>query len=144
MTPTTKTIKPVEWYEDTTLGVMFYDKDDNTWLGHFNGYNFRIACINGSTPHRDLLRYCIETLSKKQWLDSTLVKKKDKRKACCNPVLHLEIDGLLFHHFMFDYDENKLQLLVQLATAQQVKNDEERLWFINVTEDNWSEIDFYL
>ena len=129
--------KPVFSYEDLQLGMMYFDDEDETWVGRYNGYEFRIGYEYRKRPQRELLRYCFDTLSNRSGLEGILQQQKDQQKQPANSVLHAEIDALAYFNLMFYRCDHKMCILAQLTDEHS-----ERLWRVEFYVDQCGGIGF--
>lgn len=129
--------KPVLGYEDLQLGMMHFDDEDETWVGRYNGFEFRIGFEHQKLPQSELLQYCFDILSNGSALEQILVQQKDQLKQSANSELHDEIDALQFFNLMFYRNDQQLCILAQLTD-----DDSERLWRVEFFDGQCGGIDF--
>ncbi|NQZ07609.1 MAG: hypothetical protein HRT35_10650 [Algicola sp.] len=129
--------KPVLSYEDLQLGMMRFDDEDESWVGRYNGYEFRIGYQHQKLPQSELLRYCFDTLSNRSGLEGILQQQKDQQKQPANSALHGEIDGLRYYNLMFYRNDQQMCILAQLTD-----DDSERLWRVEFCDDQCGGIGF--
>jgi hypothetical protein len=112
----------------STLGLMLYNNDDNTWVGQYNGYQYHIAFEKSAQPATDLLAYCVDFLSNKNWLDNMRPTEISRIKSTLAVSSHQEVDSLGYLSFMFYRAEGEPRLLIQLAPDGK-DNDQDHNWW---------------
>jgi hypothetical protein len=133
---------PVERYQDNRLGVMTFDEDDETWVGRFNGYEYRISYQDYAIPQRDLLAYCIEIFNRNAWLEVTLDEHKRQFIRNTDGLYQAEIEQLEYLSFMFYRGGDQLRILAQLTGKGLADTDTERMWRIMFCGDKCQSMTF--
>lgn len=126
--------KPVRRFEDPQLGLMTFCDSDGTWVGHYNGFEYRISFENSKKPLPELLQYCVDTLNKKSWVKRTLRRHKNQQKILFGKRFEDEIEALHYLNLMFYRHTNELRVVAQLGDGTGDDN-EERMWRIEFYGD---------
>jgi hypothetical protein len=94
---------PVRTFEDPTLGHMEWSKDDDAWIGTYNGFRFALSYARKATPTPRVLAYAKDVLGDAGWLASTLEVEKKVWLSNVPPSGKEEVAGLKFGlvHFSF-------------------------------------------
>ncbi len=129
--------KPLYSYEDLQLGLMCFDDEDETWVGRYKGYEYRIAYEYHKLPKSDLLQYCFDMLSNKVALEGNLQQQKNQHKRTAVSELHDEIDDLRYFNLMFYRNDSQMCILAQLTD-----DDSERLWRVEFFDGRCDGIGF--
>jgi hypothetical protein len=87
---------PLTSVEDSRLGLMMWSKDDEAWIGTYNGLRFALAYDRKAAPTARLLSYAKEMLGDPEWLASTLEEEKKKWAAKVPPSVKDEVATLRF------------------------------------------------
>lgn len=140
-----------QWF-DPVLGEMCYCEDDETWVGCFNGFEYRIACLDETCPDEVLLSYCREVLAEPEVLLALLERHKQGKLGCHGGCFDEEIEQLTYLNLMFYRSSDSLRILAQLSAKAPlhemnsalslVDEDDERLWRLECFDGRWQALDF--
>lgn len=93
--------KPLPVVEDTTLGRMEWSKNDEAWIGTYQGFRFALSYEREAAPTPLLLSYAKEVLGDTGWLASTLAAEKKAWAQKVPPEVKDEVTGLKFGLMQF-------------------------------------------
>lgn len=121
------------------LGEMLYCHHDETWVGEYNGFEYRIATDENDHPDKTLINFCVDMLCDKHQIQAWLAECKRGKIGCHGGCFDDEIKHLQVLNFMFYRHFDDLRILTQLAISEE---DEIRLWRIEFHHGNWLGLDF--
>lgn len=122
---------------NSILGLMLYNDDDESWVGHFNSFEFHLAYNESTSPSDRLIEYAISVLSTPDWLQSELNKEKINIQSYYDDSLKSEIQSLDYVNIMFYERGDSLNILAQLSDDLG-----DRLWRIEFTNRKCDGIGF--
>lgn len=148
--PEASSQQQLQW-QDPRLGRMYYCDEDETWLGWYNGFEFRIAFDGAAQPDEYLLGFCYEVLSAPEALEQTLKEQKQLKLGCHGGCFDDEIGLLVYLNLMFYRCGSSLRVLAQLSPSIPKRGnlpdvvqdtDDERLWRLEFYDGVCQGLDF--
>jgi hypothetical protein len=97
-------VDPISVYEDSILGQLLWNDDDEAWVGRYNGYIFALAYDKQKEPDKDLINYARNILNSNEWLNKTLAEAKKNwliennkyAELLKDEIFNLEFDKIYF------------------------------------------------
>ena len=87
---------PLPIVEDPKLGRLEWSKDDEAWIGFFNGFRFALSYERKVAPTPRLSDYAKDVLGNPGWLTGTLEMEKSSWASKVPPNVKDEVARLKF------------------------------------------------
>lgn len=108
---------PIEVYTDKHLGEMRYSGEDESWIGRYKEYNYKISYEGKSTPSDDLVAYASTFLNDENWIEATVTNAKENASKeyaeYRNEICMLKLGAISFYKH-----NNQLRIIADLEGGE--------------------------
>ena len=115
---------PIEKYNDSDLGDMIWDSDEESWVGTYDNFKYLLSYEYKAEPTPEIIQYAKSVLFDTNWLNSTLDTCKSVALKDYPENRHSEIQNLKYKRFCFQGDN---MILIQFF-----ERDDEPYWSADI------------
>ena len=129
--------KPTELISNSVLGSLAWSKEEEGWIGNFNGFRFVLDYEDQEFPTESLTEFAKAFLTNSESISSEILQAKASSTQACPQSLVNEINGLQIAAVSFFKVKGEPYVFISFNGGA-----DDRCWRLEHTKGEWSGLGF--